>query len=59
MQRRTKPENLNTFILLTPTSEENLNLENGEKETLKYLVKAGEILERIQLRIDNINNITI
>ena len=57
LQRRTKPENLNTFILMTPTSEEYVNLDDGDKEALKYLVKAGDILERIQLRIDNINNI--
>ena len=57
LQRRTKPENLNTFIQMTPTSEEYVNFEVGDKKALKYLVKAGDILERIQLRIDNINNI--
>ena len=57
LKRRTNPENLNTFILLKPTSEEYLNLEEGDKEALKYLVKAGAILENIHLRIDEHNNI--
>jgi hypothetical protein len=57
LKRRTDPEYLNTFILLKPTSEEYLNLDDGDKEALKYLVKAGAILENIQLRIDEHNNI--
>ena len=55
--RITNPENLNTFVLLKPTSEEYLNLKEGDREALKYLVKAGAILENIQLRIDEHNNI--
>ena len=57
LKRRTSPENLNTFVLLKPTSEEYLNLKDGDKKALKYLVKAGAILENIQLRIDEYNNI--
>ena len=43
--------------MLNSTSEEYVNLEDGDKKAIRYLVKAGEILEKIQLRIDEINNI--
>lgn len=57
LKERTDPDNLFTFILLNSTSEEYVNLEDGDKKAIRYLVKAGEILEKIQLRIDEINNI--
>ena len=57
LRRRTNPNNLLIIHLLTPTSEEYINLADGDKEALKYLVKAGAILEDIELRIDEINNI--
>ena len=57
LRRRTDPNNLLIIHLLTPNSEEYLNLAEGDKQALKYLVKAGAILEDIELRIDEINNI--
>ena len=41
------------YFFLNSTSEH----EPGDKEALKYLVKAGAILVNIQLRIDDHNNI--
>ena len=57
LRRRTDRKNLMIINLLTPNSEEYKNLAEGDKEALKYLVKAGVILEDIELRIDEINNI--
>ena len=57
LRRRTDPNNLLIIHLLTPTSEKYINLADGDKEALKYLVKTGAILEDIELRIDEINNI--
>ena len=57
LRRRTDRKNLMIIHLLTPNSEEYKNLAEGDKEALKYLVKAGAILEDIELRIDEINNI--
>ena len=57
LRRRTDRKNLMIIHLLTPNSEEYKNLAEGDKEALKYLVKAGVILEDIELRIDEINNI--
>ena len=50
-------KNMIIFVLLAPNSTQYTSLEQGDKDALKYLVKAGAILEDIQLRIDEHNNI--
>jgi len=42
---------------LKSDSPEYLSLSKGDKEALKYLVKAGEILENIEFQIDDHNNL--
>ena len=57
LEKRTNPEFINTKVLLKPDSPEYLSLQDGDKEALKYLVKAGAILEDINLQIDNHHNL--
>ena len=42
---------------MKPDSPEYLSLAEGDKEALKYLVKAGDILENIHLQIDDHHNL--
>ena len=55
--KRTSKEYINTKVLLKPDSPEYLSLAEGDKEALKYLVKAGDILENIHLQIDDHHNL--
>ena len=55
--RRNAPENISKCILLKKDSPEYAALLEGDKQALKYLLKASKILEDIQLRIDDIHNI--
>ena len=57
LKKRTDPDNMRIFVLLDPNSTQYTSLEQGDKDALKYLVKAGAILEDIHLRIDEHNNI--
>ena len=57
LKKRTDPDNMRIFVLLAPNSTQYTSLEQGDKDALKYLVKAGAILKDIQLRIDEHNNI--
>lgn len=58
LEKRTHKDYLATKKLLTLESEEYLNLEDGDKEALKYLVKAGDILEKINMQLDNKENLS-
>ena len=57
LEKRTSKEYINTKVLLKPDSPEYLSLADGDKEALKYLVKAGDILENIHLQIDDHHNV--
>ena len=57
LEKRTSDEFITTKVLLKPDSPEYLSLEEGDKQALKYLVKAGAILENINLRIDDHHNL--
>lgn len=57
LEKRTNTEYLSTITLLKPDSPEYVQLAEGDKQALTHLVKSGEILERIHLRIDSIHNI--
>ena len=57
LEKRTSKEFINTKVLLKPDSPEYLSLADGDKEALKYLVKAGAILENIHLQIDDHHNL--
>ena len=52
-RKRTSKEYFITKIMLKEDSPEFLSLFNEDKIALKYVFKAGEILEIIQLQIDN------
>lgn len=57
LKKRTSKTYLATKKLLTPKSEEYLALKDGDKKALKYLVKAGDILEKINMELDNKENL--
>ena len=57
LKRRTDPKYLGTKTLLKKEAKEYLELADGDKLALKYLVKAGAILENIEYRIDDHYNI--
>ena len=57
LEKRTNPEFITTKILLKSDAPEYLSLQEGDKEALKYLVKAGAILEDIHLQIDDHHNL--
>ena len=57
LEKRTNPEFITTKVLLKSDAPEYLSLQEGDKEALKYLVKAGAILENIHLQIDDHNNL--
>ena len=57
LEKRTSNEYLVRKVLLKSDSPEYLSLSKGDKEALKYLVKAGEILENIQFQRDDHNNL--
>lgn len=56
LQRRTNKDALVATSMLKPGAKEYENLEPGDKEALKHLVKAGKILENIHLKLDNEKN---
>ena len=57
LEKRTNPEFITTKVLLKADAPEYLSLQEGDKEALKYLVKAGDILENIHLQIDDHHNL--
>ena len=57
LKKRTNPQYLGTKKLLKKDAKEYLELDEGDKLALKYLVKAGEILENIEYQIDDHYNI--
>ncbi len=57
LEKRTNKEYLITKVLLKADSPEFLELDEGDKKALKYLVKAGKILENIHYQIDDHHNL--
>jgi len=57
LEKRTSKEYLNTKVLLKPDAPEYLSLDEGDKQALKHLVKAGAILENIHYQIDDHHNL--
>ena len=57
LEKRVSKEYLVPKILLKKDAPEYLNLSDGDKEALKYLVKAGSILENVHLQIDDHHNL--
>ena len=57
LEERTNEKYLGTKVLLKANSTEYANLQEGDKKALTHLVKAGAILENIEMRIDDHHNI--
>ncbi len=52
LEKRTHKDYLMTKKMLKADAPEYLNLEEGDKKALKHLVKAADILEKINMQID-------
>ncbi|MBP3924339.1 hypothetical protein J6E39_03765 [bacterium] len=57
LEKRTHKDYLATKKMLEPDAVEYTSLADGDKEALKYLVKAGDILEKINMQLDNKENL--
>ncbi len=57
LEKRTHKDYLMAKKFLKPESPEYLSLAEGDKQALKYLVRAANILENINLQLDNSENI--
>lgn len=57
LEKRTHKDYLVTKKMLEPDAIEYTSLAEGDKEALKYLVKAGDILEKINMQLDNKENL--
>lgn len=57
LKKRTDKEYLININLLGVNAPEYKNLKAGDKEALKYLVKAARILQNIQMQLDNPDNL--
>ena len=57
LEKRTHKDYLATKKMLEPDAIEYTSLAEGDKEALKYLVKAGDILEKINMQLDNKENL--
>lgn len=57
LEKRTHKDYLITKKMLAEDAPEYLALADGDKEALKYLVKAAYILEGINKKLDNVHNL--
>ncbi len=57
LEKRTHKDYLTTKKMLNVDSEEYTSLASGDKEALKYLVKAGDVLEKINKQLDSCHNL--
>jgi len=57
LEKRTHKDYLTTKKMLDVDAPEYLELPEGDKEALIHLVRAGDILEKINKRLDNIHNL--
>ena len=57
LQKRTHKDYLTTKKMLVVDAPEYLALEEGDKQALKHLVKAAVVLDKINMQLDNPNNL--
>ena len=57
LQKRTHKDYLTTKKMLAVDAPEYLNLADGDKEALKHLVKAAVVLDKVNMQLDNPNNL--
>jgi len=58
LEKRTHKDYLTTKKMLAEDAEEYLTLSEGDKQALTHLVKAANILEKINKQLDNCHNLT-
>ena len=57
LKKRTHKDYLTTKKMLAVDAPEYLNLAEGDKKALKHLVKAAVVLDKINMQLDNPNNL--
>ena len=57
LEKRTHKDYLTTKKMLTVDAPEYLELADGDKEALKHLVKAAKVLDKVNMQLDNPNNL--
>ena len=57
LRKRTHKDYLTTKKMLAVDAPEYLELADGDKEALKHLVKAAVVLDKINMQLDNPNNL--
>ena len=57
LEKRTHKDYLTTKKMLAVDAPEYLELEEGNKEALKHLVKAAVVLDKVNMQLDNPNNL--
>lgn len=57
LEKRTHKDYLTTKKMLAVDAPEYLELEEGDKEALKHLVKAADVLDKVNMQLDNPNNL--
>ena len=57
LQKRTHKDYLTTKKMLAVDAPEYLELAEGDKQALKHLVKAAVVLDKINMQLDNPNNL--
>ena len=57
LKNRLSPEAFTEFRMLDKNAIQYKNLKTGDKEALKHLVRAAQILDDVYLRQDNIHNL--
>ena len=57
LEKRTHKDYLTTKKMLVVDAPEYLELADGDKEALKHLVKAAKVLDKVNMQLDNPNNL--
>lgn len=57
LEKRTHKDYLTTKKMLAADAPEYLELAEGDKEALKHLVKAAVVLDKVNMQLDNPNNL--
>ena len=57
LEKRTHKDYLTTKKMLAADAPEYLELQDGDKEALKHLVKATVVLDKVNMQLDNPNNL--
>ena len=57
LEKRTHKDYLTTKKMLAADAPEYLNLADGDKEALKHLVRAAVVLDKVNMHLDNPNNL--